>query len=200
MDAALENLDGRVGNVPSGTDLQSEITALNSAVNTTTDILSDALLCAETTFLNGAGVSYIGALPPGALNSFKWSTFMVNVKDTIRTVLAHSPENIIYTNIYDNGAWSGWQSLALNSKFVIENVTSTTVNVSDSGVNKISLDVSKTGYTPKGILAVYIDVYGSTEIILDQFFINGSSAYIYFKSSQSKNGATLSVTMLYQKS
>ena len=100
------------------TTVNTAIGNINSDNNSTTDILASALNCTKTTFFNGAGGSYTGTLPPKAPITFKWSTFMVNVKDTIKTVIAHSPGNVIYTNTYDNGAWAGWREVISNGTTV----------------------------------------------------------------------------------
>ena len=59
VEEALTNLDGRVGTVPSGTDLQSEITALNSKLpkKTTQSVTTSA--SGTFTITKPAGASYI---------------------------------------------------------------------------------------------------------------------------------------------
>ena len=89
------------------------IAKLDSNANSTNDILADAVSCTKTTFFNGSGGSYTGSVPDA---NYKWATFMVNVKASSRNVIAQAPQGTVAINSYGNGAWSGWQELATNSK------------------------------------------------------------------------------------
>ena len=126
----MDTLDSTIGAPSSasgvtGNDAFSKINTLNGKINSnansTNDILADALNCTESKFFNGSGGSYTGTVPS---TNYKWATFMVNVKGTIKYVIAHAPENKIAINTYDNGAWQGWQELALNSSITFSNATS----------------------------------------------------------------------------
>lgn len=93
---------------------QSGIDELNSNTNLTNDILADALTSNKTKFFSGTGSSYTGTVPNG---NYKYGTFMVNRRYGVKTVLAQSANNDIAINTYDGSTWTGWQELALNSKF-----------------------------------------------------------------------------------
>lgn len=85
------------------------IAKVNSAENSTNDILASALACTETTFFYGTGASYTGSVPN---EYYRYGTFIVNVRGTNRYIIASSPMNGIAINSYDSGSWKGWQELS----------------------------------------------------------------------------------------
>ena len=93
--------------------LNSNISRLNSDANLTNDILVDAVNCSNSTFFYGSGTAYTGSVPNV---NYEYGTFMVNVRRTSKYVIAQSASNDIAINVYESGAWIGWQELALNSK------------------------------------------------------------------------------------
>lgn len=90
------------------TSLDSNISKVDSNVNVTYDILSDALACTATTFFCGIGSNYLGTVPS---DYYKFGTFMVNVRSVNRYVIAHAEDDSFAVNVYNGSKWSGWREL-----------------------------------------------------------------------------------------
>lgn len=118
-----------VGSIEGQLASQNEAIAnVNSDENLTNDILADALNCTKTTFFKGSGSNYTGTVP---VSDYKYATFMVNVRDANRTVIAESSTGGIATNGYNGVQWAGWKQLAekMKTTYTLEDGKSLTIPV-----------------------------------------------------------------------
>lgn len=87
---------------------------------------------------------------------------------------------------------------ALNSKFTIEPVESDTILIPAGERSQVTIPVSKSGYTPVGILAVYTT---QTQVMsITSFYVSGSNAIValYNNYGEARDGKMI-VRVLYTK-
>ena len=90
------------------------------------------------------------------------------------------------------------QITSLNSKFVIEPVESDNILINGGERSQVTIPVSKSGYTPVGIIAVYTT---QTQVMtITSFYVSGSNAIVclYNNYSEPRDGKMI-VRILYNK-
>lgn len=83
---------------------------------------------------------------------------------------------------------------------IIETKNATIPTVGAGSTGSTSVSVTKTGYTPLGIIS--ITGSGSTGLAYSDWYINSTgTAYIYYKNdtTSAKSNVTLGLTILYKK-
>lgn len=92
---------------------------------------------------------------------------------------------------------SQFQSMILDL-FAIETFTSSSQTIAANGTSNFQFNVSKSGYTPIGILAV--DPTNTNNVILVRFSLYDNTAYIRFRNPMSYAiDATVAIKVLYTK-
>lgn len=107
--------------------------------------------------------------------------------------------NICGDAYYYSSAWHFTKFMTTDSIIVdIKNATIPSVGAGSTGSTSVS--VTKTGYTPLGIIS--ITGSGSTGLAYSDWYINSTgTAYIYYKNdtTSAKSNVTLGLTILYKK-
>lgn len=124
--------------------------------------------------------------------------------DRYQIKLNQNAWNNVITGSKNSSGWL-WDSLALqssvdtlNSKFAIEPKESDNILISAGDRAQVSIPISKEGYTPVGIIAVYTT---QTQVMsITSFYISGSNAIVglYNNYSEPRDGKMIA-RILYSK-
>ena len=100
------------------------------------------------------------------------------------TALGSDKANIDGSNIANPSAFR--QAIGVDAIF-IEGVTkiSGLPTFAANSANAVTIDVTKSGYTPKGIIE--ITGSGTTGLVLQEFYISSNNAYVYFRNATSSS-------------
>ena len=109
-----------------------------------------------------------------------------------------SKANIDGSNIANPSAFR--QNIDVKS-IVVENKIKTTEipTIAANSVSSININVSKTGYTPSGIMG--ITGTGTSGLVIQEYYLTGTTATVYFRNvtSSSINPSLIRLTILYIK-
>lgn len=86
--------------------------------------------------------------------------------------------------------------------FTVDSVTaSSALSVSAGGFATASFSISKSGYTPLGIVGITKSGTQYTTSVLLAYYISGSTAYVTWRNTATSTGASLTTTVyvLYKK-
>ena len=112
-------------------------------------------------------------------------------------------DNSFYTKTETNNNFYTQSQIdnLLSNYFVTQDISvSTTLEIAANSFNNYSIDVSKSGYTPLGIVS--LTGSGTGQLNLIEFFLSGNTAKIYYRNNQTaaKSISKMTITVLYKKS
>jgi len=123
----------------------------------TNDILADALnVQYGMSVFEGSGASYTGSVP-GDYNAYKYGSFIVFHRSSTITEVYAIPYLSTYgvaLNTYYSGTWSGWTLYMRNTSLITDDCDSGSVTISAGGHATVNITVTKTDYTPVGVVGI----------------------------------------------
>ena len=129
-----------------------------------------------------------------------------NYSKQILHIYGTSPVTFERQEYYSGGAyhWGDWQELALKS--YVDKIDARSLSVQNSeevaagAVKSFSIGTAYTGYTPIGIVS--ITGSGTSGLVLQEYYLYGGNAVIYFKNTTNNpiTPSLITVTILYKMS
>lgn len=185
-------IDEAVGAVPSGTDLQSQVTALNNNITTlsnnvaklsaNTDAITDCNAITDTGIYKA-----INSTSNTPASNYHYVIYHATYSPTEKTQYAiRNSDSAMFARVYYNNAWTSWQELARKSDIVVQPCSVPSVNRSGDLNQAISVTYN-TSYSSKTNIPIPIGFY-----LVDGWGgINGHRAYL---KNYSKTGVVVDLT------
>ena len=105
-----------------------------------------------------------------------------------------------FFRVFASNAWGDWSEFALKSGIITETVAlPNSTAIPANTVKSFTFDVSKSGYTPLGIVGFTGN--GTSGIVVQEFYItqNNASVYVRNATSNSLTPSSLQLRVLYKK-
>ena len=188
----MSKIDEKVGAVPAGQNLQSQVTSLSDQIASVRDIYTGQTDANAMHDNAEANTAYVGKLAAGASNSpntsYAYYIYGYKISDGYGKQIAYrADDTAMLTRTKYNGVWGSWQELALNSNLVkYKEVTDTTSStgalyvqqsniigalvVSDNHTHMLALPRAD-GYV-KVLDATDMSVIANTQVKVRAFYIS----------------------------
>lgn len=169
----------------------------------TTDVLADAISQAIYTIraYRGAGSSYTGTIPS---SGYAYGTFIVLKRNSnyIQVMAFNNASETAINSSNDGNTWNGWKVLEQSANMVTDKKTYSTATTLAAGAHAtVNVTVTKTGYTPVGIIGVTWS--GSGYLSLCGYEITSTTnaaLYVVNRGTSSQTVNSYTATILYQRS
>lgn len=203
---ALGSISGSLSGFATDTTLQAvkgsidSVASAEGTLNTTLGaVAKDATLQSTNTALGSLAADTTLQATNTALGSLMADTTGQSIASAISGLgqtLGSDKANIDGSNIADKATFRS--AIGVKS-IVVENKSKTTElpTIAANSVSSININVSKTDYTPSGIMG--ITGTGTSGLVIQEYYLTGTTATVYFRNvtSSSIKPSVIRLTMLY---